>query len=107
MMMSLSMMALWSGAVSPVSSTMRLLSSPLKLRAELQSSMRSLESALSGAMYTTLEPGYTLNKRSMASSDTTVLPEPVGAPNNTFSSVWYSVWKICVWIGLKNLNLCS
>lgn len=32
-------------------------------------------------------------------------PEPVGAPRSTFSSVWYSVWKAWVWMGLKCVNL--
>lgn len=53
----------------------------------------------------TLEPGYLLKTRNMAISAAMVLPEPVGAPSRTLVSVWYSVWKICVWIGLKWVNL--
>jgi hypothetical protein len=32
------------------------------------------------------------------------VPDPVGAPSSTFSSVWYKVWKAWVWIGLKCVN---
>lgn len=53
----------------------------------------------------TFEPGYLLKTRNMAISAAMVLPEPVGAPSRTFVSVWYSVWKICVWMGLKWVNL--
>ena len=53
----------------------------------------------------TLEVGYSLNTRNMASSAAMVLPEPVGAPSRTLVSEWYSVWKICVWMGLKWVNL--
>ena len=42
--------------------------------------------------------------RKMASSAATVLPEPVGAPNNTLQSWWYKEWKICDWMGLKWLK---
>lgn len=53
----------------------------------------------------TLEVGYLLKTRNMAISAAMVLPEPVGAPSRTFVSVWYSVWKIWVWMGLKWVNL--
>ena len=43
--------------------------------------------------------------RNMASSAASVLPDPVGAPSNTLWSVWYTVWNICVWTGLKCVNL--
>lgn len=48
-----------------------------------------------GAMYTTFQSGCTVNACRIASSAEMVFPEPVGAPSSTFSSVWYSVWKIC------------
>lgn len=53
----------------------------------------------------TLEPGYSLKTRNMAISAAMVFPEPVGAPRRTLVSVWYSVWKIWVWMGLKWVNL--
>lgn len=33
-----------------------------------------------------------------------VLPEPVGAPINTFASEWYKLWKTWVYTGLKYSN---
>lgn len=53
----------------------------------------------------TLEVGYLLKTRNMAISAAMVFPEPVGAPSRTLVSVWYSVWKIWVWMGLKWVNL--
>lgn len=53
----------------------------------------------------TLDVGYLLKILKMASSAATVFPEPVGAPSRTFVSVWYKVWKIWVWTGLKCVNL--
>ena len=43
----------------------------------------------------TFMPGCARNTRNMANSALMVLPEPVGAPSSTFSSVWYSVWNAC------------
>ena len=44
----------------------------------------------------TFMPGCARKTRSIASSALMVLPEPVGAPNKTLSSVWYRVWKACM-----------
>lgn len=41
----------------------------------------------------TLSPGCASHSRIMVSSLLIVLPLPVGAPNSTLSSVWYSVWN--------------
>jgi hypothetical protein len=41
----------------------------------------------------TLSPGCASHSRIMVSSLLMVLPEPVGAPSSTLSSLWYSVWK--------------
>lgn len=46
----------------------------------VQSFILSRTSALSGATYTALLPGWWFNMWKMASSAATVLPEPVGAP---------------------------
>mmetsp|Transcript_7893 Transcript_7893/g.18898 ORF Transcript_7893/g.18898 Transcript_7893/m.18898 type:complete len:230 (+) Transcript_7893:1555-2244(+) len=105
MMRSAARRARMSGVYSPVSSTIRLLR--MRQRPSVQSSIRSLTSALSGAMYTTFCPGCCLKRRRMVSSLETVFPEPVGAPRRTLSSVWYSVWNACVWMGLKWVNLFS
>ena len=43
----------------------------------------------------TLAPGCAEKARSMASSALMVLPDPVGAPSSTLSSLWYSTWKAC------------
>lgn len=53
----------------------------------------------------TFEAGYLLKTRNMAISAAMVLPDPVGAPRRTFVSVWYSVWNIWVWMGLKWVKL--
>lgn len=53
----------------------------------------------------TFEVGYLLKTLKMASSAATVFPDPVGAPSRTLQSVWYRVWNICVWTGLKWLKL--
>lgn len=53
----------------------------------------------------TLEAGYILKTLNMAISAAMVFPEPVGAPSRTLVSLWYSVWKIWVWMGLKWVNL--
>ena len=44
----------------------------------------------------TFMPGCARKTRSIASSALMVLPEPVGAPNKTLSSVWYRMWKACM-----------
>ena len=65
-------MAAASGAVSPVSSTTRFPSTPRRLPCLVQSSILSLASAFSGAMYTAFMPGWDDHSRSMASSAVTV-----------------------------------
>lgn len=51
--------------------------------------------------YFTFAPGCSLSIRMMAISATAVFPDPVGAPRSTLSSLWYSTWNSCVWMGLK------
>eukprot|EP00962_Isochrysis_galbana_P035029 scaffold11940_cov106-Isochrysis_galbana.AAC.8 len=77
-----------SGVTSPVSSCIR--SPRPSTNLARQSAIRSRTSALSGAII-----------RITASSAVTVLPEPVGAPTRTLTSVCITVWKICVCTGLK------
>ncbi|KAH3674096.1 hypothetical protein OGATHE_002076 [Ogataea polymorpha] len=88
-----------SGSESPVISTTRCFVF-LEMRS-LQSSTRSLTRAFIGAIYTTLDPGNSLKACQMASSATTVFPDPVGEPTNTLELVLYSVWNTIVCIGLK------
>ena len=61
-------------------------------------------SAASGVTRTARPPGVSRSIRRIANSAQIVLPEPVGAPTSTLSSELYSVWKVCVWIGLKWVN---
>lgn len=95
-----------SGVMSPVSSRIDFFKGPFYKRAR-QSAIRSLARAFRGAIKMTLLFGECLKTRNIASSDIIVFPEPVGAPINTFESVWYRVWNTCVYTGLKNLNLPS
>ena len=52
-----------------------------------QSETLSLANDFNGAIYIIFPVGFFLNKRNIANSAITVLPDPVGAPTNKFSSV--------------------
>ncbi|KAH3673030.1 hypothetical protein WICPIJ_009916 [Wickerhamomyces pijperi] len=85
MMILASLTSFAAGILSPVNSTT--LCPVVLVNLSLQSSTLSRTKAFIGAIYTTLEPGNSLNACQMANSATTVLPEPVGEPTKTLSLV--------------------
>ena len=90
--------SLRSVAVSPVSSSTVAPSGPNLARHSL---VACSASGCSGVTRTARPPGVCWSMRKIANSAQIVLPEPVGAPTSTLSSELKSVWKVCVWIGLK------
>mmetsp|Transcript_42551 Transcript_42551/g.71011 ORF Transcript_42551/g.71011 Transcript_42551/m.71011 type:complete len:229 (-) Transcript_42551:4037-4723(-) len=94
--------SLRSVALSPVSSTTLRPRAP-NLADHPRWRMAATDSK--GPMYTARMPArFSLclfSRRMMANSAQMVLPEPVGAPTSTLSSLLYSEVKTCVWMGLK------
>jgi len=47
-------------------------------------------------MKSDIETGRSAGAHAQQGRRARLAPEPVGAPSNTFSSVWYNVWNACV-----------